>query len=32
MSYLAPLGVIFALMVIFMPRGPLSFAKRWLNR
>ena len=32
MSYLVPLGVIFILMVIFMPQGLLGFAKRWLNR
>jgi branched-chain amino acid transport system permease protein len=30
--YLIPLGVIFILMVIFMPQGLLGFAKRWLNR
>jgi len=29
---LVPLGVIFILMVIFMPQGLLGFAKRWLNR
>jgi branched-chain amino acid transport system permease protein len=32
MSYLVPLGVIFILMVIFMPQGLLGFARRWLNR
>ena len=32
MSYLVPLGVIFIVMVIFMPQGLLGFAKRWLNR
>jgi branched-chain amino acid transport system permease protein len=30
--YLIPLGVVFILMVIFMPQGLLGFAKRWLNR
>jgi branched-chain amino acid transport system permease protein len=30
--YLIPLGVIFILMVIFIPQGLLGFAKRWLNR
>lgn len=30
--YLIPLGVIFILMVIFMPQGLLGFARRWLNR
>ena len=30
--YLIPLGVIFIAMVIFMPRGLLGFARRWLNR
>jgi hypothetical protein len=29
---MVPLGVIFILMVIYMPQGPLGFAKRWLNR
>ena len=30
--YLIPLGTIFIAMVIFMPRGLLGFARRWLNR
>jgi branched-chain amino acid transport system permease protein len=30
--YLIPVGVIFILMVIFLPQGLLGFAKRWLNR
>jgi branched-chain amino acid transport system permease protein len=29
--YLIPVGVIFVAMVIFMPRGLLGFARRWLN-
>jgi branched-chain amino acid transport system permease protein len=29
--YLIPLGVIFIAIVIFMPRGLLGFARRWLN-
>ncbi len=29
--YLIPVGVIFILMVIFLPQGLLGFAKRWLN-
>jgi branched-chain amino acid transport system permease protein len=30
--YLIPVGVIFVLMVIFLPQGLLGFARRWLNR
>ena len=30
--YLIPLGVVFILMVIFLPQGLLGFARRWLNR
>ena len=30
--YLIPLGIVFILMVIFMPQGLLGFARRWLNR
>jgi len=30
--YLIPLGIIFIVMVIFMPQGLLGFARRWLNR
>jgi branched-chain amino acid transport system permease protein len=30
--YLIPLGVVFILIVIFMPQGLLGFARRWLNR
>ena len=30
--YLIPVGVIFILIVIFMPQGLLGFARRWLNR
>ncbi|HZT88391.1 MAG TPA: branched-chain amino acid ABC transporter permease [Stellaceae bacterium] len=29
--YLIPLGLIFIAIVIFMPRGLLGFARRWLN-
>ena len=30
--YLIPVGVLFILMIIFMPQGLLGFARRWLNR
>jgi branched-chain amino acid transport system permease protein len=30
--HLLPLGIIFIVMVIFMPQGLLGFARRWLNR
>jgi len=30
--YLIPVGVIFILMVIFVPQGLLGFARQWLNR
>jgi ABC-type branched-subunit amino acid transport system permease subunit len=30
--YLIPVGVIFTLMVIFLPQGLLGFARRALNR
>jgi branched-chain amino acid transport system permease protein len=30
--YLIPLGIIFIGMIIFLPRGLLGFARRWLNR
>ena len=30
--YLIPVGIIFIVMVIFMPQGLLGFARRWLNR
>lgn len=30
--YLIPLGMIFIAIVIFMPRGLLGFARRWLNQ
>jgi branched-chain amino acid transport system permease protein len=30
--YLIPVGVIFIVMVIFMPQGLLGFMRRWLNR
>jgi branched-chain amino acid transport system permease protein len=29
--YLIPVGIIFVLMVIFIPQGLLGFARRWLN-
>jgi branched-chain amino acid transport system permease protein len=32
MSYLVPVGIIFIVMVIFLPQGLLGFARRWLNR
>ncbi len=30
--YLIPVGIIFIIMVIFLPQGLLGFARRWLNR
>ena len=30
--YLIPLGMIFIIMIIFLPQGLLGFARRWLNR
>ena len=30
--YLLPLGLIFIIMIIFLPQGLLGFARRWLNR
>jgi branched-chain amino acid transport system permease protein len=30
--YLIPVGIIFILMIIYMPQGLLGFARRWLNR
>jgi branched-chain amino acid transport system permease protein len=30
--YLIPLGVIFIVMIVFLPQGLLGFARRWLNR
>ena len=30
--YLIPLGVIFIVMIIFLPQGLMGWARRWLNR
>jgi branched-chain amino acid transport system permease protein len=30
--YLIPLGLLFIVMIIFLPQGLLGFARRWLNR
>ena len=30
--YLIPVGIIFIVIIIFMPQGLLGFARRWLNR
>jgi len=30
--YLIPLGIIFVMMIIFLPQGLLGFMRRWLNR
>jgi branched-chain amino acid transport system permease protein len=30
--YLIPLGILFVVMIIFLPQGLLGFARRWLNR
>src|SRR5437870_12908091 len=30
--YLIPVGIVFIVIVIFMPQGILGFARRWLNR
>jgi branched-chain amino acid transport system permease protein len=30
--YLIPTGVVFIMMVIFLPQGLLGFARRWLNK
>jgi branched-chain amino acid transport system permease protein len=31
-QYLIPVGIIFIIMVIFLPQGLLGFMRRWLNR
>jgi branched-chain amino acid transport system permease protein len=30
--YLIPLGILFVVVIIFLPQGLLGFARRWLNR
>lgn len=30
--YLIPLGIVFIVMIIFLPQGLLGFARRWLNK
>ena len=30
--YLIPLGMVFIVMIIFLPQGILGFARRWLNK
>jgi branched-chain amino acid transport system permease protein len=30
--YLIPLGIIFIVMIIFLPQGLLGFSRRWLNK
>jgi len=30
--YLIPLGMVFIAIIIFLPQGLLSFARRWLKR
>jgi branched-chain amino acid transport system permease protein len=30
--YLIPLGIVFIVMIIFLPQGILGFARRWLNK
>jgi branched-chain amino acid transport system permease protein len=30
--YLIPLGLVFIVMIIFLPQGLLGFARRWLNK